>query len=177
MLWLGRQKSGIIGLGDEKCLFLDNWIQFMNGSALFHRVYSWIMRCIIPVFQAISACKGLHFPSPRSWSHSFVKSRANILKPKNTFVFSFPLTGIVSTWYFRLSTDGTVSTPFRIRPISFIISSSFRRMASCVCANAPRERMSTAVRALIFTLHSFWCGQFSQQHLGKETRMESVCRI
>ena len=142
----------------------------------FTRIFC-IERGITPAFQTISACNGLHFSRPCSCSHSFDKFTASILKLKNTFVFSFPLTGIVSTQYFLLSIDGIVSTPFRIRPISFMFSSSFRRMASCVWVNAPRERISTAVRTLIFALHASLCGQLSQQQRGKETRTESVCRI
>ena len=163
-----RQLSNACSLTTEYSLWLDLPCFGINLSN----------RCgYHPAFQTVSACRGLHFSRPRSWSHSFEKFRANILRPKNTLVFSLPLTGMVSTWYFLLRTDGMVSTPFRIRPTSFMVSSSFRRMASSVWASAPREKMSTAVRALIFALHSFWCEQFSQQHRWKETRMELVCRM
>ena len=61
-------------------------------------------------------------------------------EPKNTFVFSLPLTAIIPTWQFLLRIYEMVSTLFRILTNSFKASSlSFRRAVSSVCASSTRE--------------------------------------
>ena len=74
--------------------------------------------------------KLLHFNLPWVNRINLLKFRAATLKPKNCFVFSFPLTGILSTVYLFLRMDGTVSTPLRIRPMNVRISSSISSIDS-----------------------------------------------
>ena len=103
--------------------------------------------------------KLLHFSFPCVNRRSLQKFRAPTLKPKNCLVFNFPLTGILSTAYLFRRTDGTVSTPLRIRPIKVLVSSS-------ISSTDPRLRLldlkgisRLAVLSFIFGLHWLWYGQ------------------
>ena len=103
--------------------------------------------------------KLLHFNLPWVNRINLLKFRAATLKPKNCFVFSFPLTGILSAAYLFRRMDGTVSTPLRIRLMRVLVSSSM---------NFPDSRMRLldfngisrlAVFFFILGLHRLWQGQ------------------
>ena len=107
----------------------------------------------------------LHNSSPSINLLSFWKFNAAILKPKNSFVLSFPRTGIVSTIYLFRMTDGTVSTPFLIRPIIFRVSGSSSELHfSALIVFMGRSRLATLLP--ILGLHYFWWGHPSQWQLG-----------
>ena len=71
----------------------EEWLPLYAGSKLLHFSLPWVNRI------------------------NLLKFKVATLKPKNCFVFNFPLTGISSTTYLFLRTDTTVSTPLQIRPI------------------------------------------------------------
>lgn len=90
-------------------------------------------------------------PSVRAWEF-----RVATLKPKNCFVFSFPLTGILSTVYLFLSIDGTVSTPLRIRPMNVRISSFISSVDSRIRLLDFSGIIRLAVLSFTLGLHLLW---------------------
>lgn len=122
------------------------------------------------LFTLCQAINVQHPALPLVKRNSLIQFRAASLNPKRCLVFSNPRTGISSTRNNRLSIDGSVSTPLRIRQISwsFSFSSSVgshrRRFLAFI------ENVTNAVRTFIFALHSSQKGQPSHWLRSKETR-------
>lgn len=92
--------------------------------------------------------KPLHFSFPWMKRIRLLKFRATTLKPKNCFVFSFPLIGILFTVYLFLRTDGTVPAPLRICPRNVLVSSSISSVDSKICILDFNEISKLAVHML-----------------------------
>ena len=122
-------------------------------SARWRALFRHNSRPVLPYFHD-SVWNVRHFPRPLVCLRSFEKFNAATLNPKNCFVFSFPLTGIRSTWYLLRRVDGSVSTPFRYLPANCITLSPFRQIASHARALAFNGISNTAVLFLSVGLHS-----------------------
>ena len=117
----------------------------------------------------------LHLSFPLMYRNSLMKFRAPILKPKNCFVLSLPRIGILSTPNLFRMIDGTVSTPFRMRPISFQVPiSDWRSFNRCT---AFAEISLNAVRCFNCGLHSLRYGQFLHCSRSNEARICPFCFI
>ena len=139
----------------QKSIFVSNWHSLYTfepcqlNKTMKIRVMGLGLREISPYHRA----NPLHNSLPSINLLSFWKFKAATLKPKNSFVLSFRRTGILTTWNLFRRRDGTVSTPFRIRPTRERLASVSGDLSAMTFALDFTEKTLTAVRFFIAGWH------------------------